>query len=197
MILTTALVSTLAFSGCNDTKALHSKVSPSVVRIEVTDKLGTGHGTGLLVDNKGTVVTSTHVIEGAISMRIVTNKGRKYDYALKTMGHPTSLSSIRPITTHPTSYISASTTIPDVGDPFVIIGNPYDIGFFYATGMVSKVVNKGRLVLSNMKSHPGFSGGFAFDCSGRPIGSIYGAYGSPGVTIMNGMVDIERYKLLK
>lgn len=53
-----------------DTTALVQRVEPSVVVVQVTLEKGSGIGSGFALDDKGTIVTNYHVIEGAKSAKI-------------------------------------------------------------------------------------------------------------------------------
>jgi S1-C subfamily serine protease len=57
---------------------LYELVSPSVVEIAGKTSLGSSTGTGFFYDNKGTVVTNYHVIEGCTSAEIMLTNGSIY-----------------------------------------------------------------------------------------------------------------------
>lgn len=57
-------------AAAGDTTSLVRQVEPSVVVIQVTREKGSGIGSGFPLDDKGTIVTNYHVIEGAKSIKI-------------------------------------------------------------------------------------------------------------------------------
>src|SRR6266702_46018 len=69
-----------ALSG-NNTEAVReaviAKVQPMVVQVNVTTSSGNQLGSGVIIDRRGYIITNNHVINGATSINVVLNDGRK------------------------------------------------------------------------------------------------------------------------
>ena len=75
------------------------KTNKSVVQIIVSDKEGRmGSGSGLVVNNNGDIITSTHVIDTAANIIVLDSTGEQYSYQVKKIGSSDSVSSIMPST---------------------------------------------------------------------------------------------------
>lgn len=107
------------------TAGIAAKVTPSVVDVYTKLTGGSGAGTGMILTSSGDVLTNNHVIEGAISIRVVlVTTGRSY--AAKVVGTDptedvavvrlTGASGLRPIATANSSNVA-------VGDSVVALGN--------------------------------------------------------------------------
>ena len=58
---------------------VYENVSPSIVSVDVDINDGISSGTGFIVDQAGTILTSGHVIEGHKKIKITLSNGEKYD----------------------------------------------------------------------------------------------------------------------
>ena len=58
-------------------EAVVSKVSPAVVQINVTTSQGAALGSGVIIDQRGYIITNNHVINGAQSIQVVLYDGTR------------------------------------------------------------------------------------------------------------------------
>src|SRR5699024_7021000 len=58
--------------------AAAEKVSPSTVASQVATGGGTSQGTGVVLDEKGSILTNNHVIAGGRQIRVTTSDGLSY-----------------------------------------------------------------------------------------------------------------------
>jgi hypothetical protein len=168
------------------------EVRESVVRIEVEHAQGTRQGTGFIINDKRTIATNNHVIEGAKSIYVT----------FLAAGKPTSIPA-RLITTDPVKDMALIETSVDIfGEPVVLanydtnppakvtaIGYPVAADFVaggmlptimlepsYSVGTVARIVANAkilggaRLIQHTAAINPGNSGGPLFDECGRVIG---------------------------
>ncbi len=167
-------------------------VRPSVVAIDVQTASGAGAGSGVIIDNKGHVVTNNHVVGDAVDggIQITLSDGRIYKATVQGTDPATDLAVVT-ITDPPKDLKPATIGNSEdvvVGDPVVAIGNPLGLSSTVTTGIVSaldrpvstteqpqglgqqpsKVVTNAIQV--DAAINPGNSGGPLFDAAGRVIG---------------------------
>jgi V8-like Glu-specific endopeptidase len=169
-----------------------NEIRESVVRIEVETEQGTRAGTGFIINDKRTIATNNHVIEGAKSIYVT----------FLAAGKPTAVPA-RLITTDPVKDLAIIEATSDLfGEPVVLanydtqppakvtaIGYPGAADFVaggvlaniifdpsYTVGTVARLVSNGkvlggaRLIQHTAAVNPGNSGGPLFDACGRVIG---------------------------
>jgi S1-C subfamily serine protease len=159
----------------------------------------TATGSGFLVDDKGTILTNAHVVEGAKSVSIKLNdtgdaipadvKGRdtSTDLAVLTVD-PSKVKDLRVLPLGSSKQVQ-------VGDPVVAIGNPFGFQRTVTTGIVSAKQRQieapngfpiRNVLQTDASINPGNSGGPLLDADGRVVGitsqiATGGGNGSVGV----------------
>ncbi|WP_305067967.1 S1C family serine protease [Kitasatospora sp. A2-31] len=127
--------------GSADVAAIASAVSPSVVQITVKTASGTATGTGVVLDEKGRILTNYHVVAGAAdggqttvtfkdgstARATVTGTDKGLDVAVITASGARNLT---PATLGDSGAVS-------VGDPVVAIGNPEGLTGTVTSGIIS------------------------------------------------------------
>jgi putative serine protease PepD len=122
--------------------ATAAAVSPSVVAITVASGQGEGQGSGVVIDDKGHIITNNHVVAGGGSNAQITvtlNDGRTYkatiagtdpstDLAVITIADPPS--DLKPIALGDSEQLN-------VGDAVMAVGNPLGLAGTVTTGIVS------------------------------------------------------------
>ena len=147
----------------------------SVVRI----RAGSSLGTGVVIDNKGTVLTNAHVVgdsaavtletyKGDMIRGVVVRRGMSIDLALIS-ADPTDIKwqGVMPIAEDP----------PVVGSKVYVIGHPAGLGWTLTEGIISArrrvgEVEKTEIIQITAAVSPGNSGGPAFDGDGHWIGTV-------------------------
>jgi len=157
---------------------IYKRVSPSIVAIDADIKDGISSGTGCIIDPRGLILTSSHVIEGFNDIKITLPNGKIYagkmvadnidnsDFALIKISCP---SLLQTITFGDSSNIK-------VGQRVLAIGNPFGFNRTLTTGIVSRVDKKRNKIQTDAAINPGSSGGPLLNTSGEVIGinqSIY------------------------
>ena len=157
---------------------VYEGVSPSIVAIDADIKEGISSGTGCIINPKGLILTSSHVIEGFNNIKITLPSGKSYsgemvadnidnsDFALIKIRCP---SILRTITFGDSSTVK-------VGQKVLAIGNPFGFNRTLTTGIVSRVDKKRNKIQTDAAINPGSSGGPLLNTSGEVIGinqSIY------------------------
>jgi S1-C subfamily serine protease len=169
----------------NTVTGIYSAASPAVVEIQVTSQNTTlrgnrpmgGQGSGFLVDSAGDILTNNHVVDGATTVQVIFNDGRKASGTvlgrdatddLAVVKVDASVSNITPLT------LSTSTVKP--GQMAIAIGSPYGLTNSISVGIVSglnrNVAGSGLtgMIQTDANIQPGNSGGPLLDSTGQVIG---------------------------
>jgi serine protease Do len=162
------------------------KVKPSVVAVEVKQRQGGGRtrdgvGTGLIVDERGYLVTSCHVVAGndRVTVRLVdgTNIPGDVIYASPT----TDLAIVRVQTDRKLVAQPLGTAADlDEGEDVIAVGHPLGYSYTVSKGIVSaldrdvEMPNTGHtltgLIQTDAAINPGNSGGPLLNINGEVVG---------------------------
>ena len=152
---------------------------PSVVSISCQTRNGSSTGTGVILSEKGYLVTNAHVVENATSVTVLLTDNRTYQASLVGADEITDLAVL---------YIDADNLVPAqfgdsstlrVGDTVTAIGDPLGVEFrgSFTDGIISAINRdvsvEGRtmnLIQTNAALNSGNSGGPLINCFGQVIG---------------------------
>ncbi|MBU1488045.1 S1C family serine protease [bacterium] len=148
-----------------DLTRLVKRLKPSVVAILTYDKeLKTlGQGSGFFISKKGDLITNYHVLEGASSAEIKTADGKLYPIK-KVLAEDKEADLVRVLVevsedaAHP---LSVSSSIPEVGEQVLVIGNPLGLEQTVSDGIVSavrEIPTFGKIIQVTAPISPGSSG---------------------------------------
>jgi putative serine protease PepD len=177
-----------------DWTAVAKAVEPSVVAISARSQFGGGEGSGIVLDDKGHVLTNNHVATagGANGQLSVTlNDGRTYDATIVGTDPSTDLAVLQMKgATDLTPATLGDSDAVQVGAPVMAVGNPLGLAGTVTTGIVSALdrpvttsnqegngpaSQSAQPVVTNAIQtdaavNPGNSGGALVDSSGKVIG---------------------------
>ncbi|MBW3543956.1 MAG: S1C family serine protease, partial [Planctomycetes bacterium] len=172
-----------------DLADLIERVEPAVVRLEVEMAQGRTRGSGFVVDERGTMITNFHVLDGARSARAMFSDGTTVDLAgtllllpeqdiavarLKLDGEPRQLAVLR-LAPEP----------PRKGEGVIAFGAPQGLSFTASQGIVSALRTSGELerevgeridlqeaslIQTDAAISPGSSGGPLVNRAGEVVG---------------------------
>ncbi len=156
---------------------LIQNVKPAVVLIQTFDANSQpiGQGSGFFIDNKGSIITNHHVIEGAYSAVIKTSAGKEYPVqgiAAKDTEADIVKLSVNTVDSN-ISFLKLSTSIPAEGEDVIVIGNPLGLESSVSTGIVSSVRDIpafGKILQITAPISPGSSGSPVVNSKGDVIG---------------------------
>ena len=156
---------------------VYEDVSPSVVSVDVDIDDGVSSGTGFIINQDGTILTSGHVIEGHKKIKITLSNGEKYDGQIlnDTETGDFALLKIKPKKSLPVIKLGDSSKIK-VGQKVLAIGNPFGFSRTLTEGIISRVDKTKNKIQTDAAINPGCSGGPLLNTDGEVIGinqSIY------------------------
>ena len=164
--------------------ALAAAVTPAVVSIDATNKLGSATGTGFIIDSTGYIVTNNHVIADAVyHSKITVTLADGQEFLAKVVGH-TSEYDIAVLKIQATGLPVVELGNSDgvvVGDTVIAIGSPLGLQSTVTSGIISALdrpVTTGNndelsfidALQTDAAINPGNSGGPLIDAKGRVIG---------------------------
>src|ERR1700751_2024212 len=146
-----------------------------------TQRQGQATGSGIVIDDNGTILTNYHVVENAIKVTVSFEKGKTVNAQVvgKDPSNDLAVLRIHPdgLTLHPLTLGSWGGV--QVGDPVLAIGNPFDLERTLTTGVISALQRQitapngfaiNNVLQTDAPINPGNSGGPLLDASGRVIG---------------------------
>jgi S1-C subfamily serine protease len=166
-------------------------IRPSVVRITATipkprGKTGESIGTGVVVSQKGTIVTCLHVVNEATAITVTFADGST-SFASVVLDLPESDLAVLQAAIVPDDLVPATLTPSaslNVGDEVFALGNPFGINNSLSAGVVSglnrtfQAINGGQilrnLIQFDTAVNPGNSGGPLVNRDGEVVGIVTG-----------------------
>jgi S1-C subfamily serine protease len=168
------------------------KIRPAVVRVKsyVTNEKGEqiehGVGTGVVIVDKGVILTNLHVVQSAQTIRLVFADGSESAASI-TGAQPENDLAVLQAHTIPDDLIAAtlrSTTDLLPGDQVVAVGFPFGIGPSTSAGVISGLGRSfrspegeqeiGNLIQFDAAANPGNSGGPLVTMDGEVVGIVTG-----------------------
>ncbi len=170
---------------------------------------GQASGSGFVIDDKGTILTNEHVIDGATSVRVAFGDAKTVDAKVVGKDASTDVAVLRVdpkgVKLQPLPLGSADQL--QVGDPVVAIGNPFGLDRTLTTGVVSAKQRQlqapngwaiDNVIQTDASINPGNSGGPLIDGGGRVVGInsqiATGGSGSTGSVGIGFAVPIDTVK---
>jgi S1-C subfamily serine protease len=166
-------------------------IRPSVVRVQglTLDEIGGeeiehGIGSGVVIVDKGVILTNLHVVAGAKRIKVVFDDGMESEAEVVGL-HPEHDLAVLQAKTIPDDLVAAtmrSTGDLAPGDHVVAVGFPFGIGPSVSAGVVSGLKREfrspeGKRVLTNLiqfdaAANPGSSGGPLVTAEGEVVGIV-------------------------
>jgi len=160
------------------------KISPSVVKIEITKQIKDrqkrhGSGSGFLYTPDGFILTNSHVIHDASEIKVILSDGRKYIAGLIGDDPHTDLAVIRIEAPDLTAAELGNSHNLKVGQLVIAVGNPYGFQCSVTSGVVSALgrtiqSQTGRsidnVIQTDAALNPGNSGGPLVNSLGEVVG---------------------------
>lgn len=135
-----------------------------------------GAGSGFIIDEKGHILTNSHVVRGADKIRITLKDGKSYEAKLIGIDSGIDLAVLKTEAKNlPYMALGDSSKIRP-GEWVIAIGNPYGFSNSVTAGIISALgrslddIGKKNLIQVDAPINPGNSGGPLIDIDGKVIG---------------------------
>jgi len=157
-------------------------------------------GSGVFVDDRGTILTNFHVVERAQEVKVSLSDGREIKARILGADQRTDLAVLRVEKDSLPHAVMGDSEKMEVGDVVLAVGNPFGLGETVTMGIIS-AIGRGSLGLADYEDfiqtdaaiNPGNSGGALVNTRGEVIGintAIYsrsGGYQGIGFAIPSNM----------
>ena len=166
--------------------SLYEKINPAIVCVDSQVSDGLSCGTGCIIDKRGVILTSAHVIDVGKSIVVTMSNGQNYnakvlkrfgenkDIALLKIDVPTELKTVK---------LGDSERIK-VGQKVLAIGNPFGFNGTLTQGIISRIDYAKNRIQTDAAINPGSSGGPLLNKNGEIIGINQATY-NPDNNISN------------
>jgi len=166
---------------------LYEAVSPGVVSIQVFSNLGSGIGSGFVINTEGHIVTNYHVVELAQEVEVHFQSGLKVfgevigedlDSDLAIIKVDVDPAELHPLTIGDSDQLRVGQTVVAIGNPFGLSGT-MTVGIVSARGRTLESIRQteggaffsaGDLIQTDATINPGNSGGPLLNMQGEVIG---------------------------
>ena len=146
-------------------------IRPSVVQLT----LAQGLGTGVVINEDGTILTAAHVVGNATDVRVTFFDGSSVDGVVVGAD---SFTDVAVVKVDPTGRTLVPATIADgddvrVGQLAVAVGSPFGFDQTVTAGIISavdRIVNEVSMVQTDAPINPGNSGGPLINLAGEVVG---------------------------
>ena len=140
-----------------------------------------GLGSGILIDERGAIVTNAHVVEGAAGITVTLHDGTRLPAELIGSDPQTDVALLQialPKGQHVPAPLGDSDKL-EIGQKVLAIGHPFGLGYAFSTGIVSgfgklfetkQEVFQDRVIQTTAPFNPGNSGGPLVDSEDRVVG---------------------------
>ena len=159
------------------------RVRTSADPLEYDEYLQRSTGSGVVIVNRGTILTSLHVVAGAGRIRVTFADGLESDAKIVREQPENDLAVLQAVTVP--DDLAAATTRPKAdlkaGDAVVAVGFPFGIGPSVTAGVVSGLKRQFRTAQGDLLSNliqfdaavnPGSSGGPLLNAAGEVVGIV-------------------------
>src|SRR5438270_11385761 len=162
-------------------QAVVAKARPAVVQVNVSTSQGQGLGSGVIIDQRGYIITNHHVVERARQIQVMLYDGTTLSAQLVGASSPDDLAVLK---VTPKEKLTVATLGDSsqlrVGQEVLAIGNPLGITQTVTNGIVSalnRTVSEGQgganipnAIQTDAPINPGNSGGALVDLRGNLVG---------------------------
>jgi S1-C subfamily serine protease len=156
-------------------EAVIAKIRPAVVQVNIVTSSGNGLGSGVIIDERGYIITNHHVIAGAQRIQVTLYDGASLSAQLVGTDPLDDLAVVK--VSSPSKLIVAplgDSSKLQVGQEVLAIGNPLGITQTVTSGIISALDRTVSTIPDAIQTdaaiNPGNSGGALVDLQGNLVG---------------------------
>jgi serine protease Do len=152
--------------------SVYDLAAKAVVTLNALVNGNPSSGAGVIIDESGMILTSSHVIGNATNIHVSLADGRKIiGSVLGRVGSKSDLALIQIEVNTPLPYLKlADSSKVRVGQKVLAIGNPYGFERTLTTGIISRIDKERNRIQTDAAINPGSSGGPLLDAQGYVLG---------------------------
>jgi S1-C subfamily serine protease len=167
---------------------VYDAIWPSVVLInthtEKDDQPDEGHGSGVVLDDRGTILTSLHVVQGADEIQVIFADGTESNADIQATEPERDIAVLRTLQP-PQFLVPATLGSPGslhIGDEAIVVGNPFGLRHSVTSGVISGLGRTFKLpsteepvtglIQFDAAVNPGNSGGPLLNRDGEVVGIV-------------------------
>jgi len=192
LLLSAAILSSSEVHAISPDEALtvqiYKKLAPATVFIAssyLTSEpmsMGPGIGSGILLDQTGSILTNAHVVQGAAKITVTLHDNTRVPAELVGLDPVTDVALLKIALPkkHPVPAQLGDSDNLEVGQKVLAIGHPFGLGYALTTGVISGFgstpdtgageVPHDRVIQTSAAINPGNSGGPPVDLEGHVVG---------------------------
>lgn len=172
--------------GNNDPASIYKKTNPAIVSIDSQASECISCGTGCIIEENGTILTSAHVLDDGEDIIVTTSNGQDFKASIvKKLGDNKDVAILKINAPYPLKTVKLGNSEKiKVGDKVYALGNPFGFSGTLTQGIISRIdYNKNR-IQTDAAINPGSSGGPLLNKNGEIIGINQAIY-NPDNNISN------------
>ena len=152
-------------SPAGSVEAAAQTILPSVVQV----RADRGSGSGVIMDDRGHVLTNHHVVAGADEVTLVLSTGRRVSAEVVGSSRADDIAVLRASDGQlPAARLGVSDDLR-IGQAVIAVGSPLGLNGTVTAGVVS-ALDRQQMIQTDASINPGNSGGPLVDLAGRVVG---------------------------
>lgn len=165
---------------------IYEEINPAIVSIDSQLSDGISCGTGCIINEDGTILTSAHVLDGGDNIIVTMSNGEDYKAkVLKRFGEKKDVALIKINVPHELKTVKLGNSEKiRVGESVLAIGCPFGFNGTLTKGIISRIDYSKNRIQTDAAINPGSSGGPLLNMQGEIIGINQAIY-NPDNNISN------------
>lgn len=166
--------------------SLYEKINPAIVCVDSHVSDGISCGTGCIIDKRGIILTSAHVIDVGKNVVVTMCNGQDYNAkVIKRLGENKDIALLKiDVPTELKTVKFGNSEKIKVGQKVLAIGNPFGFNGTLTQGIISRIDYTKNRIQTDAAINPGSSGGPLLNRDGEIIGINQAIY-NPDNNISN------------